>query len=168
MIVEREGRREGRWLDKGLALDPPGDFLHWKWAGRWRALVVRRELKRSSPVFLLPMHRRAPRKMLKSPMKHRKGPKARLFDQVWFWVSSLGAQARSCSRKLLARSSRPSTNKEPVATSSPRLVFSSPDLALLAWTFPASWVTARTCLVSSFSTVIPVTSSSWGCSDGDI
>ena len=76
-----------------------------KWYRRWRALVVRRELKRSSPVFLAPRRRRAPRKMVKSPMKQSKGPKARLFGQVWCLVSSLGAQARTSSRKPLTQSS---------------------------------------------------------------
>ena len=70
---------------------------------------MRRELKRSSPVFLAPRRRRAPRKMVKSPMKQSKGPKARLLDQAWSWVSSLRAQATTSSRKPLARSSRPRT-----------------------------------------------------------
>ena len=175
MMVERE-RREGRWLDKGLTLDPSGDFLPLKWAARWRALVVRRELTRSFRVFLAPRRRRAHKKMVKSPMKQRKGPKARLLSQVWCWVSSLGAQATTSSRKPLARSSRPRTKmvagqevgREAVANSSPCLVFLCPGLALLAWSHPERLDTARTCPGSSFSTVLSVTSFSWGCSGADI
>ena len=77
-------------------------------------LVSRRKVKQSSLVFLLPSFRRAPKKMVKMPRKQRMGPKGKLLGQMWCWVSSLGAQARSIVRKPLATSIRPITRSRVV------------------------------------------------------